>query len=107
MLGATASILPASTPATFTIDASTSSLMRMVETALARLTFRLAYTVPRDSNSPARFLASASRSSHPGGNRIRRSKPLALTDFSSHSNAYGPLAPWLRAKPVMLDSAIV
>ena len=42
MLGATASILPARTPATFTIDASTSSLMRMVETALARLTFRLA-----------------------------------------------------------------
>jgi hypothetical protein len=29
-----------------------------------------------------------------------------LTDFNSHSNAYGPLAPWLRAKPVMLDSAI-
>jgi hypothetical protein len=78
----------------------------MVETALVRLTLRLAYTVPRDSDSPARFLASASSSSHPGGNRIRRSKPLALTDFSSHSNAYGPLAPWLRAKPVMLDSGI-
>ena len=42
MLGATASILPASTPATFTIELSTSSLMRMVETALARLTLRLA-----------------------------------------------------------------
>ncbi len=42
MLGATASILPASSPATFTIEASTSSLMRTVETALARLTLRLA-----------------------------------------------------------------
>jgi hypothetical protein len=31
---------------------------------------------------------------------------LALTDFNSHSNVYGPLAPWLRAKPVMDDSAI-
>jgi hypothetical protein len=29
-----------------------------------------------------------------------------LTDFNSHSNAYGPLAPWLRAKPVILDSGI-
>ena len=106
MLGATASILLASWPATFTIELSTSSLMRMVETALARLTFRLAYTVPRDSTSPARFLAKASSSSQPGGNRSRRSKPLALTDFSSHSNVYGPLAPLLRAKPVMLDSAI-
>ena len=40
----------------------------------------------RDSNSPARFLATASSSSQPGGSRIRRSNPLALTDFNSHSN---------------------
>jgi hypothetical protein len=83
----TASILPANTPATFTIEASTSSLMRTVDTGLLRLTFKLAYTVPRDSTSPARFLAKSSSSSHPGGSRIRRSKPLALTDFNSHSNA--------------------
>ena len=75
------------TATTFTIDASTSSLIRMVEPAPARLTLRLAYTVPRDSTSPARFLAKASRSSQPGGSRIRRSKPLALTDFNSHSKA--------------------
>src|SRR3954453_2698713 len=106
ILGATASILPARTPATFTIDASTSSLIRTVETEPVRLTLRLAYTVPLESTSPARFFANASRSSQPGGRRVRRSNPLALTDFNSHSNAYGPLVPWLRAKPVMLDSAI-
>jgi hypothetical protein len=81
-------------------------LIRTMDTGLARLTLKLAYTVPRDSTSPARFLARSSSSSHPGGSRTRKSKPLALTDFNSHSNAYGPLAPWLRAKPVMLDSAI-
>jgi len=74
MLGATASILPARTPATFTIDASTSSLMRMVETALVRLTLRLAYTVPRDSDSPA-FFGQCFKLIPSGGNRIRRSKP--------------------------------
>jgi len=42
MLGATASILPASAPATFITEASTSSLMRTVATALVRLTLRLA-----------------------------------------------------------------
>ena len=42
MLGATASIFEASVPATFTIEASTSSLIRTVETALLRLTVRLA-----------------------------------------------------------------
>ena len=42
MLGAAASILPASAPATFITAASTSSLMRTDATALARLTLRLA-----------------------------------------------------------------
>jgi hypothetical protein len=31
---------------------------------------------------------------------------LALTDFNSHSNVYGPFVLWLRANPVMLESAI-
>ena len=31
---------------------------------------------------------------------------MALTDFNSHSKEYDPLAPWLRAKPVMLDKTI-
>jgi hypothetical protein len=42
MLGATASIFCASVPATLTIEASTSSLMRTAAIALLRLRLRLA-----------------------------------------------------------------
>jgi hypothetical protein len=41
-LGATASILPASSPAIFRIEFSTSSLTRTVDIALARFTVRFA-----------------------------------------------------------------
>ena len=40
-----------------------------------------------ENRPAARLRVAASISSQPGGNRMRKSKPLALTDFNSHSNA--------------------
>src|SRR5215203_5451945 len=86
--------------------ASTDSLTFTIGATPSRLTFSVPYTVPRARTALARLRAGISTASQPGGTRSRRSSPLALTDFSSHDQTYVPHTPWLRAKPVMLESAI-
>src|SRR6202043_360989 len=66
-----------------------------------------AYTVPRASNSPTFDRTGGSTASQPSGSRRRRARALGLTGLISHGPVYPPDAPWPRAKPVILDSAMV
>src|SRR5262249_60894146 len=57
------------------------------------------------SSTPQRRTGT-STSSQTTGVSSRRSMHLALTDLTSQAEAYGPHAPWPRAEPVMLESAV-
>jgi hypothetical protein len=64
---------------------STGSLIFTADALPCRSTVSAAYTVPRASTSAARARTVTSTASQPAGLRMRRSKPLALTDLSSQA----------------------